>query len=363
MLLFECDQVAGGKQLRSDEPDMSVYRNAVYNPVQNFYDLDPTWGLYSTDGLLIEQAAYRRREGLLIGQSETIGDAQSGIVDTCTDECLYIGPIHTHYGHYLVTSLARLWPLLKRPGRKVLVHSHVRIEDFLALPFIQETLTAMGISKSDIVMPTTKTRFTSVVVPSPSFQELSFSYLIHGDVCRHISRTLCGQIHDRSTIPVFLSKMYLNTGVWKFSNEAQLIEKLQRYRLQIAYPEMMTFRDQLAFFNRHANISGAAGSALHTSLFAQAPVNVIGLYHSPDIASNFALCDLIAGNTSRYLYMPNREIQFDYPGFHYGVKIEGVEGIADELFERISETQRKPSIGSRLRTAASRGISRIREMR
>lgn len=117
-----------------------------------------------------------------------------------------------------------------------------------------------------------------MVVPAPSFHELSFAYEVHADMCRHIGAKITSQPSSRSSRPVFLSKRNLNSGVWRFINESDLASELERRGVEIVDPERLSFSQQIELFNSHKFVHGIAGSGVHTTMLSRYSNHGVGFY-------------------------------------------------------------------------------------
>ncbi|MCY1643268.1 glycosyltransferase family 61 protein [Methylorubrum sp. SL192] len=263
--------------------------------------------------------------------------------DIITHECVYLGPLYHHYGHYLVTSLARCWYLLKNKRHKVVFHTYVDVEQLHEKPFIRQTFEALGIQISDVVIPQRPTLFRKIIVPAPSFQELSFAHDIHATLCRKIGSQLSKESRFRSNEPIFLSKEKLESGVWRFTNENILCSYLHKRGVRIIHPEQLSFIEQIDLFNQHQNIIGIAGSGLHTSLFAANPNNLLGINFESHIPSNFKLIDGICHNHSKYVYPKLSSRVTDKLPFQRSHSLDDVTGVAESLNLEIQQLEYLPT--------------------
>lgn len=62
MTLLPCSDLFGEASVFSIEPSVQNYDEAIFRPMSKtiFLDKDNGWGLYAADGLIIDEAAYRR---------------------------------------------------------------------------------------------------------------------------------------------------------------------------------------------------------------------------------------------------------------------------------------------------------------
>lgn len=142
------------------------------------------------------------------------------------DEYLYLGFIHLHFGHFLIDSLSRAWPLIEAGARrpKLLYHGW---EDpdywWREVPWLAELLTGLGLAKRDLIRPAEPVRIKRLLVPGRSFQGQFFAHQSHQRVCRKIGAAMLEGVDvARGGGPIYLSKTRLKGGVRKVDNEHQL---------------------------------------------------------------------------------------------------------------------------------------------
>lgn len=105
-----CQDFWGGSLLSTDPLCTRVVEDAIYVPFRPdlFLDRDTGWGIFDANGDLVEEAAYVRGSSQeLVGQRKHIDPASLDIVEAPATAMIYAGPVIPHYGHFLLTSLAR----------------------------------------------------------------------------------------------------------------------------------------------------------------------------------------------------------------------------------------------------------------
>ncbi|GJD79210.1 glycosyltransferase family 61 protein [Methylobacterium gregans] len=303
MMLRDLANNAWGEQtMRPGCPRVEAYFDAYLVPAVGFPDNDPLWGVYRSDGKLIEAAAHKRGPGrLLLGQSETLGTSTE--FHTVDGPGIYGGLTIPHFGHYLLSTLSRYWTDLRAdfPGSKIYIHTMEDLGGWLARPFVRQTLSALGFQDSDFVPIDRPMRLRHLIVPASSFIEQSVAFQAYGETGRLVGERLCGAPPKVRSEPVYLSKEQLAGGVWTADNESDLVEALREAGVRIVYPETLSLPEQTRIFAEHRTIIGLAGSALHTSLLSGGGHRLIGLYPTEMVNSNFLLIDKIKNNRSSYL--------------------------------------------------------------
>ncbi len=199
------------------EPDVVYSSDSVYRPFTpgTFFSRYLTWGIYGLDGKLISAAAYRRGpEMTLMGQSEFLHTEQSGLKHV-DEEHIYFGPFIPHYGHFIVTSLARAWFISKCDHKrsKLLCHSdHEIAAQFRG--FMGRMAEGLGLMCDQFTLPKEPMRFTNLTIPHVAFLDKNKRILLSCGQCRKsASLVFWGDETDCSDRPIYLSKARLQAGL------------------------------------------------------------------------------------------------------------------------------------------------------
>ena len=225
------------------------------------------------------------------------------------EDLVFCGHIDGHYGHYIVSSLSRLWWMSENrdPGTKLLVLNQKPLDALFARPFVRDTLAQLGLNQENFIAFDRPTRLRRLVVPSPSFEENNLAYRVFARLCNRIGAALTADLpvvpDDR---PIYLSKAKVATGVSTIINEEEFCEALEQRGVQIVHPEGLDLAEQIKLFRDRPVVAGTTGSAMHTGIFV--PRNrIVTLNHGENIWSNQVLIDKINDNNSLYLH-PMQEL-------------------------------------------------------
>ncbi len=334
--LERCRVVWGRTDRIPAPPALRVVTDAVYRPGAGA----APWNLTGPDGELLDGD----------------GGSVAGPTD-CADPVphLYLGALATHYGHFLVGTLGRLWPLLawRGPPPRLLCHG---TGDPAALPFLAPILAGFGLGPDDVVRFHRPTRIPHLVLPAPSVGEQAFVHSVHADLVGAIGRPFWrGAVVDGVTRPVYLSKARLTAGISRLRNEAALEAALARRGVEIVYPETLGLPGLVRLFSERRVVMGTTGSAFHTAAFAAPGRRILGLNWAPHLNANFPLLDVLNGTRGRYYHPVGSESGPD-EGFHFGWSVPDPEAVARDLVHRAANFDDLDAIDSR-RDAARRRIA------
>lgn len=321
--LQRCRTVWGRTEHRDTLPALRTEKNAIYQPAAP----DGSWALCDAAGTIIE-----------FGANPMLTD----VVDQADDRpTLFIGPLITHYGHFLLGTFARLWPLLNWTGPKprLLCYAEGPLDALHAkwstLPFLTDILSRFDLSIDDLVTFQEVTRIPELLIPEPCVKEQDFTYAIYGTLTRFAGEAF----YDRSAVdqekrPVYLSKARLASGISRLRNEDALCDALARQGVDIVFPETLRFPELVRLLSERWMVLGTAGSAFHTAVFAAPNRRILALNWTPPVNANFLLLDALNGTRARYYFVPGSTIG-DEPGFHFGWSIPDPEAVAAEMLERV----------------------------
>ncbi|MEH3146506.1 MAG: glycosyltransferase family 61 protein [Methylobacterium frigidaeris] len=340
--LRRCRDWWGECGLREDRPALREVADALYLP----HSFDGPWGVFGPDGRIGPD-----------GVDGPLPDP-AGVPAAPEAEYLYLGHLVPHYGHFIIDSLSRLWPLAAREGRplRLLIHTFDPLPAFGALDFLRSILGRLGLSPEDLVAFDRPTRLTRLIVPAPSFLAQVEAHIVFADLCRRIGAGFYDPAEaDADERPLYLSKSRLATGIARIANEDDLVGELDRRGVEIAYPERLAFGEQVRLLSRRRLILGSTGSAFHTTIFAAPGRRLIGLNWMPAVNANFGLVDRLAGNAARYYHLAGTRYA-PAEGFEFRWTIPDPRAVAAELVARAEAFDDLDARDAADRPAHARGL-------
>ena len=338
-ILRQCQAMWGGYEIIHERPSVSEVRDVIALPTAP----DGAWGIFTRSGRALDEAIDRHGPNASIGDRKTqvpISVVRSAL-HTIDEPCIYGGFVNIHFGHFIVNTLARLWPLIDKSNEKykIIYHGQGTPSDWFRISFIKDIFSALGITEDRIVFVEHPTVISCLIVPHPSFQEQSFAHRAFGQLCRMIGDNILGdhpKTQDAIETPVYISKVNLTAGVGRFANEKAVTDILAASGIEIVYPETMKLRDQIALFRDRQTILGTTGSAFHNLVFVGSRANIICISPSVYPNSNFMMLDALSGTHVTYLHAAGTETVVEgEAGFLTTLKFENPENVAKEIIQML----------------------------
>lgn len=339
--LVRCVEAWGEKTIVSGIPSIEVITGGAWYVPQK---LGMDWGIFDGGGSAVAGSLdFHGPNHTLKRNTVSVGRQLFGQTCAGKEHYVYGGVINPHFGHFLVNTLPRLWPLSVHPlnGRKLLVHAAGPKESWFAIPFIGEILSRIGLTIDDFVQFSEATFVQNLTIPHPAFQEQTFAHIIFGELCRKIGSTIDVQQTNAKRVPVYLSKTRLRSGVGRFINEDELVRSLKTFGVKIIYPETLSFAEQVGIFSDGAVVAGGSGSALHAGIFSSAFARIIAINPMNEVNSNFLMLDDLGKHKAEYYYpLATSVIKTEGDKFITSVRLANPQRTAMELMQRIQAAQK-----------------------
>ena len=229
----------------------------------------PTGAAYDQQGQLIEESRFRSSQ-ILESKLDPIGSFSS-----LSGDWIFGGYFNEIYGHFILESLARLW-----------VFEFEALSDFdlLFFPIRNYTSTAnsytrwffdqFGLNAKRIEVVSEPTTVERLVVPSRSYdirQGPQSKFL------RQVAPVGRSSLPHRGRKKLYLSRRKLKTGTHKLINEERVEKSFEKLGFVVVHPQNMAPEQQVSLYRSATHIAGAAGSALHNSIFAPRDCNVLAI--------------------------------------------------------------------------------------
>lgn len=224
-------------------------------------------GVVTRDGTPVVSANQTRSGGVTtFGALEQVDVRQPAQLD---EEIIFLGwSMHFHYGHFLLESLSRCWyALAARPSLRVAFLPHTP-DPLTGVP--RRMLELLDIPPDRVLFVRVPTRFSRVHVPDQLYEHLGIAHVGARRVYQRIAeRVLDGVVPAVSEQPVYLSRAAVARPIRAIREEATFEAMVRERGYHVAYPDRMSFDEQVLLFNSHADYVGCGGSSLHSVLFSR----------------------------------------------------------------------------------------------
>ena len=264
-VLHRCPYVFGELGRLRDELRLTSYR----------YALLADWALYDERRQIIGDSAYFRAASgmeILGGQASTTTVPVRAAHRLPPGRYFWIGPLHFHFGHFLISSLARLWALDRVDPREFtfLYTGGLQPAEMLrTYGFIRDCFDALGIPPDRLMQVLGPLGIPNVTVAEPSFIENFGASTAYMHMLRRIRAFLLPGAEDNTRrTPVYVSKKRVTHGIRTISNEDAVTDILRAHGVEIAFPEALPFREQIRFWTEHQALAGFSSSAFHMAGFS-----------------------------------------------------------------------------------------------
>jgi hypothetical protein len=219
-------------------------------------------------------------------------DALPNYVSGCS---LYLGHYTGHYGHFLLETLARLWPLW---GTSLRAAGYDRV---VFHPFLHKTpgirqfsparmsLATFGIDAAQVLLINEPLRFERLDIPTPLLEinyrvdpSMAKTYELITKFCLSAPSSRPGiwprltGWPSRGPLSLYLSRRHAR-GFHPMVNERAVERIFVDAGFKVLHPERWSFEQQVALYQRAEVVAGVEGSALHNSVFMRHGTRVINI--------------------------------------------------------------------------------------
>ena len=335
MSLGECVGLYGDADIIERDPSIVTLHDALYVPINDPFS---HMGLFDLGRRIVLTGAYFSGPVLKIPDQITTYRTSSMNTDYNADPIIYLGFLHQHFGHFLLSTFSRLWPYSRNiMNRSVRIAVHTDepgvAQYFYARPWAKALLAGIGLTEANFITFERPTRFREVIIPAPAFEEGSYAHRVYAELCNMVGANLSAAVKEGSSNPAYLSKQKLNSGVRNVVNEEALLSRLSKHGVDIVFPETLTVSEQAALWRDKPAVASIVCSALHASILAPGKV-IITLSDSAVIQSSHALIDRVNNAKATYLALDEDHACLagtTTPGFQASYHLIDPPSVADAI--------------------------------
>ena len=192
------------------------------------------------------------------GREQIVPPSSSGLEPgRRLDAAVFAGFLYDQYGHFLLESLARLWPPATSPGVPV-VWIAAWAEELAPWMVVMLDLMAVGSQRVVVAWRTGPVEVGELLVPDPGFE---FGRFMHPWIARRLASRPVDSDAARDHVWLSRSRRAPISGL---DEEEQLDERLAEEGWLVLHPEDLTVSQQLDALAGAVHVGGLEGSALHT---------------------------------------------------------------------------------------------------
>jgi len=214
-------------------------------------------GVFTSSGSVLPATLDDRRHGTHLYQAADLL-IYPEIEDASEAEVIYAGVFFTHYGHFLLESLSRLWYAKEHPELPIV---WIGVDSWQSPPQLREwqrdILDVLGVHNPIRVLIRPE-RFATVHVPDAGYK---YGDWFHPEHAKFLAASEpAAQVPGRK---VWLSRSDVSNGIG-IVNSSIIEESLTESGWTLMCPEKLPIREQLRVLAEAEEIAGEEGSAFHT---------------------------------------------------------------------------------------------------
>ncbi len=214
-------------------------------------------GATFSDGTALESIANDRNHGSELIAAVEAGRYRAPVVSSDEIDAIYAGVLYTHFGHFLLESLARLWAASRYPQARIVWSGSVdHSQPPVLRGYQRDILRHLGL-KNETEVVIEPTRFKTLHVPDPGYR---YADWFHPDHAAFLG-TYSGP-RQESGMKLWLSRRELASGFHVVNSEIWE-RRLKEAGWTVIVPERLTINEQLDYLCKAEVIAGEEGSAFH----------------------------------------------------------------------------------------------------
>lgn len=238
------------------------------------------------------------------------------------EEAFYGGTIYDHFGHFLLDSLSRLYPILNEvrdSNSPILFHYPLDSLDRekVLKGYVGEFLTLLGLAHKKIVFINEPLLVNKLYFHEATFSDANF-------VSDSIKSSYPCLSHKPKTAKKgFISKSKLQSGTGFTSQGEEIDEIFESLGFDVIYPESIALQEQIDIVQSYDVLIGFPSSFFHLKLFCKEGAKLIIMFPEIDefLHTNFLNIDVGAAFYDSYIPLAAEPVDAP-PGFAKGFKLE-----------------------------------------
>ncbi len=228
--------------------------------------------------------------------------ARIAAAEIIEDPAIYMGPLHGHFGHFLLESLGRAWALRDHGrGLKVVFHfanfaggdlTPSVLEKRLP-PFVLNSLATLGVGLEQVILANRDLRFRRLLLPTNQLWLMLYCGPGAMAVYDHIRESL-GPARTQGPRRIYLTRRRLDLGDGRktpksIGNEEEIERLFLARGFEIVAPETLSLLDQARLIAGATHMAGSTGSAMHMAVFNNRPETRVISLDWRDVRSQYMI--------------------------------------------------------------------------
>ena len=228
-------------------------------------------GILDKENNFVEESG--SRQGYLkYGKAYNIDDSKVEFVD---EEVIWFGYYYSHWGHFIIELIGRMWALLDNYNNQKIVYVSQDGDSFSGV--FLEFMSYLGVPKENIVKIDKPTRFSKIIIPDYSATEYHYS----DKYIRLIDKVISGSDYENCDFPIneniYLSRKKVKDSKIKDFGESEIENKFLENCFVSVSPEKLSLREQISLWNKSKNIVCINGTLPLNIIFTREKINLIVL--------------------------------------------------------------------------------------
>jgi hypothetical protein len=293
--------------------EIQIHKNALVIPYKNRGDgIEGEGGVFDSNGKIIELSKSKTSNSIIkIGSPQILdADIKYKYID---EDAVYLGFFPTHFGHFIIEALNRLWIYLENNPFDIQAAAggHHNLFNKKAVyigasdSYFIEILEIFGFDKKNIIRVDEPTKFKSVIIPEESAFILEpICNKKYKDIYKRIRDNAAGYGYEK----IYLSRTKLSR-LGKVCGEEEIEKAFEENGFKVIYSEKMSLAKQIGLMKNCKHLAGLTGSSLYLSLFAADGIEAAQIYRSEGTLKLHIKINKIKGIKNAHIQADARALQ------------------------------------------------------
>ncbi len=209
-------------------------------------------------------------------------------VEKSDETILFGGAAATHFGHFLLDGLNRMWSCIQEENKKFRI-AYLLMPLWGKYDWIWDFFALLNIPRERILIVTKPTQFARIIVPEESAHTLLSWYTEHYCMPFKYMMKQAGE-------PAFLKKIYLaKDPKSRIRGENYFLQFYQAHGYVPVRPESLFVKDQVRLLAGAEEVVCTLGTLSHLALFCKPGTKFTMLTHTDELLQAQALINKVSG--------------------------------------------------------------------